>query len=551
MRLQARRLGLWLLVAVVLLAPASLTPWARLLGAPDVDVWNHAWGFWFVSQALFDGSLPFRTPLVGGPAGGTLYFIDTPAAVLWAPVTAALGPAVAYNAALVLRVALAGWSGQLLAEALGAGKRAWLAGLALCTLPFLLCELANGISEVCGLHFAVLSLWALVRLRETGSWKHALALGACLGLTGVGSFYYGLAMGLVVALGLGATVLGRARQPGTAGLLGRGAAAAALSVVLAAPVWMVFKASLAAPDALIQRAEGMNAALLAHNAVDPRIYLMPGHFQSVDLAGLYGEPFVHTAYLRWSLLLLAGLALWRRRHLWGWAALALVSAVLGLGSLLWWGGDWVTLGGRALSLPFGWLMAVLPEVAITHPLRLSLAAQILVCALAAVGLSEVRGPRVLPVIIGIIVVGEGLFASAARWPLPTADAAIPAAYDDLAEGMVLDLPAEVGTTMKTSRYFWYQTAHGRPIPYTPDVRLGSARDADAFQALTRPSRGGAGEVPQAPNGRGLAHLQATYAAVVVHPELEVEAALSPTYSAVLAQGLGAGTPVDGVLRFTP
>ncbi len=37
-------------------------------------------------------------------------------------------------------------------------------------------------------------------------------------------------------------------------------------------------------------------------------------------------------------------------------------------------------------------------------------------------------------------------------------------------GLVLDLPANVGNTMATSRYAVLQAYHGRPIPYRPDVR---------------------------------------------------------------------------------
>ena len=41
-----------------------------------------------------------------------------------------------------------------------------------------------------------------------------------------------------------------------------------------------------------------------------------------------------------------------------------------------------------------------------------------------------------------------------------------------------------------------------------------------------------------PSGAGLRHLQAEYAAVVTHPELEAEALLRPTYTKVLGRSLG-------------
>ena len=41
---------LWLAVAMVVTWPASLSPASTLIGHPDVDVWNHAWGFWYVAE---------------------------------------------------------------------------------------------------------------------------------------------------------------------------------------------------------------------------------------------------------------------------------------------------------------------------------------------------------------------------------------------------------------------------------------------------------------------------------------------------------------------
>ncbi len=553
------RLAVWLVVATVLLAPTSLAPSSWLLGDERIDVWNHAWGYWYVAQSLANGDLPLWTELSGAPAGGALYFIDTPSAVMWTPVTLLAGPAIAYNLAQLTKVALAGLAGQLLAEALGSSRRAsWLGGVAMCTLPFLLCELNNGISEVCGLHWGTLSLWALTRLRTTRSWKHAGALGLFLGLTAVASFYFGLAIGLVVAGGLVLEFLGRLRHERASlpRLLQQGGASAGLSVGLTLPVWLGFRGSLSGSDALIQRPEEMTQGMLAHNAVDPRVYIAPFDFQSVDLAGLYGEPFVHTAYLRWTLLLLAGFALWRRRDLRDQLVLVGLSLVLGLGSLLWWGDGFVTVGGNLLSLPFGWLLAALPEVAITHPLRLSIGAQILVCGLAAVGLSDLleRLPKGAPALAGVavalgLVAGEGMFGSAASWPLERSTAEIPEAYSALGDdvGFVLDLPAEVGTTMITSRYFWYQTAHGRPIPYVPDVRAGAMRDSDARMAVMDADMRRASETPAVPKGDGRQHLLDTYAGVVVHAALEQQAGLEGRYIRAMKVAFGQPTE-DGEVK---
>jgi len=559
------RLAVWLAFAVLLTAPGSLKPWAVLLGDPAIDVWNHAWGYWFVADSLAHGRLPFETPLVGGPEGGVLYFIDTPGAVAMLPVTWIFGPAVAYNLALIGRIALAGLAAQLLSEELVGepGPHGWVAGVAYGSTPFLLCELANGISEVCATQWLALTLWAAARALRTGRTSHWLQLGVLQGVTSVTTFYYGLTSALVVALLVTAwlcrEVWRSRRLPVRVLAQGVGAATAGLTLVL--PHWLIFKASLSSDRALIRRSVELNAQLMEHNAVDPRVYLVPGDFQSVDLLAVYGEPFIHTGYLRWGVVVLAVLAAWHHRRLRAWLALGVASLVFGLGPYLWWNGEWLQVGGRVLSLPFDWLRMALPQVAITHPLRLSLAAQALFAALAGAGAAVVaqrlagRMPAALMLSsLGAVVVAEGLFGSAATWPVPTSDAAVPALYRDAPEGMVLDLPAEVGTGMETSRYFWYQTAHGRPIPYTPDVRMGSARDPLVFRAFARPSRNPlepVAEVPTVPPPDVLAHLRETYGLVVVHTELQSRAGLNPTYESVLAGPLGEPEQGEGVVVFRP
>lgn len=550
-------MGLWLLAAALVTAPVAVQPATLLLGDPRIDVWNHAWGYFWVADALGAGRLPWQTTLVGGPAGGVLYFIDLLGAVVAAPLSALAGAAVGYNAVLIGRVALVGLGCQLLAEELwGRGPHTAVAGVAGLSMPFLLAELGNGISEVVGIGPVALALWAAARCARLGRARDAALAGLLVGWSGAVSFYYGLVSAVLVGLFLGATELSRLgsapdRAAAARGALARLGALVAPAAAVALPFWWAFRASLAAPDALVRRPVALDLALLEHNAVDPRVFFTPGDFVSVDLAARYGEPFLHTGYLRLSVLALAALGLWRGvaragRPRWPWAALALVSGIMGLGSYLWWDGAWVTLGGWTLALPFGVLKQALPQVAITHPLRLAVGAQVLLPALAAGGAAALlarAGGRlpgwVVAAGLGLLVAAEGLFGSAARWPLPTSSAAVPATYADLqGDGMVLDLPAEVGTGMATSRWFWFQTVHQRPVPWTPDVRLGAARDPELLRILARPGGGGpALEDPHPLDAGAVAHLRANYAAVVLHTDLAAEAGLSD-YAAVLTEALG-------------
>ena len=216
------------------------------------------------------------------------------------------------------------------------------------------------------------------------------------------------------------------------------------------------------------------------------------------------------------------------------------------------------MGEMKFSLPFEWLRQLTPELAITHPLRLSLGAQAICCALAGVGLHallkplRLEGQRLWALVAGcaLLCMGEGLFGSSATWPLPVSDARVSDALHDAPDGMVLELPAEVGTTMETSIYFWHQTAHGRSIPYTPDVRLGSARDDQTFSTFRPPPspdlQTATTERPSIPSGATVEHIRDTYGMIILHPDLEQRAGLSSSYVDAFTPVFGPPEDIDGM-----
>jgi hypothetical protein len=96
--------------------------------------------------------------------------------------------------------------------------------------------------------------------------------------------------------------------------------------------------------------------------------------------------------------------------------------------------------------------------------------------------------------------------------------------------------------MATSRYFWYQTVHGQPVPWTPNVRLDSCRDLDVQGAFTNPAaRAQTHQVVEDP-GSGPDFLQLSlldrYSAIVVHTDLEQRAELPSSYVTTLTKVLG-------------
>ena len=157
-------------------------------------------------------------------------------------------------------------------------------------------------------------------------------------------------------------------------------------LIILSPHAYFFWQSIHADNRLIMRDTSLNAQLLRHNAVDPLIFLRPGNYQSVNLLQEYGEPFVHTGYLRWSILLLLFFSSFsKKKNMWVGFSSGLFSLTIGLGSYLWIDGEWFLVGGNMLSLPFDWLRQVLPQIAITHPLRLSIVGQLIFSVLGAIG----------------------------------------------------------------------------------------------------------------------------------------------------------------------
>ena len=115
----ARLLGYFLafvLLAVLWTAPAWLDPTARLVGGPNIsDAPEQAWQLSWVPYSIVHGLNPFYTHAFDYPKGANLLWPGAPflIALLVSPVTAALGPVVAYNAAIVVAISSAAFSGYI------------------------------------------------------------------------------------------------------------------------------------------------------------------------------------------------------------------------------------------------------------------------------------------------------------------------------------------------------------------------------------------------------------------------------------------------------
>jgi len=544
-------------VGLLVTMPMLLRPW-ELLGNGDVDVWNHAWGPWWWATELSQGELPWHTGYLHWPDGGVLWFIDPVLAAFGAPFVGTLGIAGTWNLVMLGYVVFASWAARRFALSLGAGVwTSWAASGVFAASAWMTCELQNGISEAADIGFVALALsWIedAAKKRTFGAW--ALA-GLGVGLASVASPYLGLGTGLA-ALVRGLPHLKHA-------WLG-----AIVAVLVAAPPSLTMRAQLESADAIVKHPDSMNDQLAAHNAVDPRTFVQPFGFRSVDLSD---EGFQHSMYLGLVALVLAAVALrrrdpaqrdlawWKRSEVW-WTAAGVLCGVVALGPYLFVGGAWVEVGqGQRLRLPWGLVQQLAPGLAVTHPLRLAVPLLAVVAGLAAVGLQRVvRGPAAM---VGVLLIFfDSLVVSGTTWPLPTAAIDYPAVYSRVVRQAgeplrwgVLDLPTDAGPTMRTSRYLVWQAAHGRPIPYGPDARAStnalihsppfrklaalSSRRADEHQRLNLGGNDPGSAHPNGLRGQGIRW-------IVVHRQIDPEAAARTI--ATLEADLGPGVQVqDAVL----
>ena len=469
-----------LVLCVVLTWPVVLYPNTLLMGHPGNDNWNHVWGYWWVAEAIKAGTWPSWTQLLAYPEGGTLYFIDTVQALMSAPIQWLVGPAMAFNLIIMFGFALAAWGAWLLAYRLtGDAVCSGVAMVIYGASPHLLGQAYNGISETVCAGWLPIALWSLLHFLDRPTWRRATLLGALMAMTMLTSWYYGLFAVIATVVILAWRAL---RQPWIqpwAKSLVRIAGGAVVGLMLVAPALMLFRTSLDASDALVTRdPEFVEASLLYHNITDVVAFFKPTKVPSPDLLTLYGEELVIVIYLGWIGLALLGYALLatRRHRAFGpWVWLAFIFFVFSLGPYLNMNGGMVEIDGRRVPLPFLPLFDALPLFSrISHPFRFVVGVSLAVSLLAAHGLrhmtrhasSPARWALVITLCAGGLL--EYRYGSPATLPVPTSDAVIPKAYSNMRTdpepGAVLDLPLAV-PNLERAVYVWYQTSHGRPVPW--------------------------------------------------------------------------------------
>lgn len=482
-RLRAHRGPLVLFLAITLLTFSSLlsNPLQHGVGHPGNDVWNHVWGYWWVRESLLLGQWPEQTNLLSWPTGGSLYFIDMLGAVLSLPVQLILGPVAAYNAMMAFNLMLCGVGAYALCFRLTGNLAASaVAGAAYMTTPHLVSQLYNGVSEALAAGWLPLALLYGRELVRAPTRQNAALAGALWGLTAVANWYYGLFAGLFV-LALGGRELVRwARMPRwmreqrlnlVPRVVALGVSAGALALVAIGPI-VAFRSSLRADDALVSRdADFVWMSQIMHNMTDVLTLGHPGKFYSPDLRILEQEDLIVVSYLGFAVVVpaLAVLTTSFRKQALPWCVAAAAFAILALGPYLYVSGEYVTVAGGWVGLPFLFLREWVPFFSsISHANRFVVGAGLALAVATGwfvVAMAE-RGWSAGGVAAGLVAARlcETLLLSPVVWPLPYADFAVPAAYAQVREGAVLDLPIS-RPVLARSRLLAFQLLHRQPVPF--------------------------------------------------------------------------------------
>ncbi len=531
--------GVYVLLAAVLVGPALLDPAHRLVGGARTDAPNTPWSLWFVAESLADGRLPLHTTLLAHPAGGRIAVADPINCLLAVPLTLTVGPVAAWNLLAFAHVVFAGLAAHALGRRLGG--TGWVAGVGYAAAPIVVSHLQNGSSEAVSagwLPLAMLVSWDAV---ARGGRARIVGAAVALVLCAIGGWYAGVgAFAWVVFLGVwggggstplrnasprawptgpltpvggpGATPLGGATSRGR---LGRALAVVALALAVVGPVAVGTRALARAEDGLVEIKSSVDLARVRRTlgGADPRGFAVPGGFRSPDFAKLEANPSdrVHTTYLGWTLLAVAATGLATRRRggdapagvqvgagpaqesgreddtARGGAPALLVTglacAILALGPVVVADGAPLAVAGRALPLPYAIVEGLPGFDALSLLYRLATTTSLCLAVLA--DRAAARWPaRVVAAIVLVFLVEVRYLSPVAGLPDVTEIPARPAltALAKAPAGAVLNLPVRAGMNFLDE-----QIVHGKPVcgALNSSVNLAGLKVLDAAGKLRR------------------------------------------------------------------
>jgi len=456
---------LYLLLAIIVTWPMALHMHSRVPGIEEGDVWDHLWSMDWTRRALVERDVGlFFNPQAYIPEGLLLFPMNLVNELFSVPLQRLFGTIAAYNLMTLILLVFAAWASfQLAFHVTGNRAAALVAGTVFGFTPCILSALPNGTPETLSAGWIPLYIWMLLRSAPRRDGASLVGPAVILAMSAVSCWYYGAFNVMFTVLYIvSARVIETSENSSSA--VKRGIGVLLLAAFLIAVPAALFRASLDFSDAryLQTKADFINRTLQ-----QPTFSASPGSLLSA--AGRRNlEGFAHYTFLGWIPLLaaLAGLVAGAgrlRRRMW-WGAVAVFFAGMSLGPALW------TAGRPRVFLPYYLAMKFVPLFhCLEFPFRFVVLVSLALAILTALGVTRLlrgRGTLTKTTLVSVLVVFIVVeYIAAVSWPHPGVSTRIPAAYRQLADreesGAVIEFP--LGFDFK-GRYFYHQTAHGRPIP---------------------------------------------------------------------------------------
>jgi hypothetical protein len=497
-------------VAVAVCWPGARDLDGAVIGEDRAGVWRTVWAHrWTLDRLARDGAWPLDAPEIAFPRSGAFSSIAPVHDALSVPLQLVFGLVPAFNLLLLGHLVLSGLAARALARAVGLSESgALLAGTVFAFNSFVLSYgITSAVVETTTAGWCAVFLVTAIRLVRRPGLGSAIVAGLAWAVMGLACLYWSAMMALLAPLFVIAAVAPTspllAPRPPDATPLWRRAlwvlVGAGLAGAFFLPPAFALLGTYDAGTGLLagysdRKQELLDPSVMAslpHDYATLVAYLVPGRGSMVRHEDL--DILQQSVYAGWCALLLAWIG-------WGpgvrrWGLLAAFCALLSLGPFMFLSSK----GASVESLPW-WdiLRDLVPPIRmVTSYVRFSLFAFLALGVLAGVGADRVaawlRGRFGVTVPVGALaaalVLAELATIGPVPLPVPAADATIPEASRALAAlprpGAVIDWPQRYAEgRSEVSRYFYWQSVHGRPIPYdfAPSGYLPSALEANPFYA---------------------------------------------------------------------
>jgi len=418
----SRLAGLFALVSYCAMSVAFFgrgvvaSPNTTVVGDRGSDKTIFIWAFEWWPHALAHAHDPLTTGVVWAPRGMDLSWVaDSPgAAFLATPVTAIVGPVVAYNVAALLAPATAAWTGFLLARwVTGSFWPALVGGFVFGFSSF---EISHTIAHLHLTLACLIPVCALLVLRRAAGGltrtRFVIYLSAALALQFLFSTeVFVLMLGVAcLALGLGLLVLERERRPTLVATTVDSLGALAVACMLVSPY--LYHLFVVTGTGWIPARSPFEAAADLANFVVPRGWTWLQFPGSARIARRFtANPVESTAYLGLPLVAIVVHFALKRGRPRTQVLLVVLLAATAFVSL----GPRIRLAGKGVALGPWQLLARLPVTGSALPVRLTLFVALFAGLVSAIWLAEKQSSRVRWLAAAAAVIALLPTASTAYW----------------------------------------------------------------------------------------------------------------------------------------